>query len=179
MTPATGGKLVQMGQQAGGLYGLGVLNAASSQFQLVTGASSATARASQTTSSLTDVSFSDDPVVTVVIGQSGSAQVTFGASIGTGGDGDAGYTDLTVDGAWLVPGGGGSVLGECLRLMRRRRRPSRRVCLADTGVDRVVAGQPHFLPGLFVRHRCARYLCQQPVCHRVSASEHVPAWLAE
>ncbi|MDP9073254.1 MAG: hypothetical protein M3N98_03590, partial [Actinomycetota bacterium] len=88
---AGGVKQLKMGLQSiGGLYGLSVFNGATGTFQLVAGSSTALAAAVQTTNTGGGVyvSFADDPVVSAVVGPSGSALVGFGASIATGAAGE-------------------------------------------------------------------------------------------
>ena len=96
--PDTGVKQAQMGQQAGGLYGLSVLNTASNKVQLVAGTAAVSVAAPQFTASTTPVAFADDQVVSVTVGASGQALVMFGCNMGTGGDGDQGTMALSIDG---------------------------------------------------------------------------------
>lgn len=99
--PLTDTKVMQAGQGSGGLYGLSVLNKATNIFQLVSGTSTAQANATVTTSSLypTFQSFGDEPSVTVTIGGSGQALISFGAHLGMGGDNDEAFGALTIDGS--------------------------------------------------------------------------------
>lgn len=98
--PATGQKLMQAGQDpgGGGLYGLSVWNGVTGKFQRVAGTTTAVQSSAQYTASTTFVTFVDDPTVTAIIGSGGQAEVTFGTTIGTGGDGDQGTMFLSIGG---------------------------------------------------------------------------------
>jgi hypothetical protein len=100
-----GAKVLQVGQQPSGIYGLGVLQ--NGVLQLLSGVLGNFAPASQSTASGTAVSFGDGPTITATIGTSGSALVSIGGYILTSVAGVPNDIVVAVDG--VIPRDGGGI----------------------------------------------------------------------